>query len=316
MSKTIIISLFIVVALVIGSNLIVYNKVTEGYENQITSLSVKIDNLSSELQSEIASTNESLRSELEKERNRSNREIANVEQNVRRNIENLEEEFDSETSRLEQNLEDISGDLSDVSTSLEDKISDIRLRGSDFTNIVEDVVKAVVSVRTNTGQGSGVFFHRDGYIMTNRHVVENARSVIVVDYNGESYPVSIVGFARRSDLAVLKIDDDKSFNFLRFADSSNIRVGSRVIAVGNPLGLSFSVTEGIISATDRTIDNTGVKYIQTDVPINPGNSGGPLVNANKEIVGINTLILRDSEGIGFAIPADSAENIARLAVAG
>ncbi|MBU0628196.1 MAG: trypsin-like peptidase domain-containing protein, partial [Nanoarchaeota archaeon] len=144
--------------------------------------------------------------------------------------------------------------------------------------------------------------------------IEDASSVYVVDYDYNKYPVSIVGTASNVDLAVLKIEYNKTFDYLDFADSSDIRVGQRVIAVGNPLGLSFSVTEGIISSVNRVVDSTGIGYIQTDVPINAGNSGGPLINSNSKIVGINTFKLLDTEGLGFAIPADAAESIAEQAV--
>ena len=168
--------------------------------------------------------------------------------------------------------------------------------------IIDDVVKAVVSVQTDVGQGSGVFYSADGLLLTNRHVIDGANAVAVVDHKGNRYPVSLAAIANNADLAVLKVKSDKTFKYLRFASDAD--VGERVIAVGNPLGLSFTVTEGIVSAVDRVIDDTGIGYIQTDVSINPGNSGGPLVNAKKRIVGINTLKMKDSEGIGMAIPYD------------
>lgn len=199
-------------------------------------------------------------------------------------------------------------EITEKSSELENKLSEIDVESSDFSAIINDVVKAVVSVKTDVGQGSGVIYSEDGKLLTNKHVIEDASAVSVIDYQGNAYAVSLGGYANNADIAILKIDSNKKFNYLRFASDAD--VGERVIAVGNPLGLSFSVSEGIISALDRKIDDSGIGYIQTDVSINPGNSGGPLVNSQKRIVGLNTLKIKDSEGIGFAIPYDLIEKFA------
>ena len=133
-----------------------------------------------------------------------------------------------------------------------------------------------------------------------------------MDSKGNSFPATIVGTATSIDLAVLKID--ATVPFLTFANDADVKVGEKVIAVGSPLGLSFSVTQGIISAVNRKIDGTGIGYVQTDVSINPGNSGGPLVNNQKKIIGINTLKISDTEGLGFAIPASVAKSIGAQAI--
>jgi S1-C subfamily serine protease len=230
------------------------------------------------------------------------------------NFKKLETTINQETGKvkldLESQLKDVSTKFDEKSIELDDKISSINVQSSDFSGIIDDVIKGVVSVKTNKGSGSGVIYDQKGYILTNRHVIEDASSVFVVDYEGIRYPATIVAVANNVDLATLKIDKDLSFTALRFANDDEIRVGSKVIAVGNPLGLSFTVTEGIISSKKRMVE--GQIFIQTDVPINPGNSGGPIVNSRKRIVGINTFKFSNSEGLGFAIPSDVAKEFAEL----
>jgi S1-C subfamily serine protease len=218
------------------------------------------------------------------------------------NFEKLEQSVNQKTSAVKLDLE------SQLS-SVESKIADLNVRSSDFSVIAADVIKSVVSVRTDKGSGSGVIVTVDGVVLTNKHVVDGASRIVVTDHNKDVYRAVVVGVSRNSDLAVLRIDSDRLFRKLDFARSSDVQVGSRVIAVGNPLGLSFTVTEGIVSAVGRVIDASGVGYVQTDVPINPGNSGGPLVNSNKKVVGITTLKISNSEGLGFAVPSDVAEDV-------
>jgi S1-C subfamily serine protease len=139
--------------------------------------------------------------------------------------------------------------------------------------------------------------------MTNKHVIDGGAYVQAVDFDGVTHTATVVSVSSTADLAILKIDVT-GVESLSFASMGNVGVSDRVIAVGNPLGLSFTVTEGIVSALERQVDSTGIGYVQTDVPINPGNSGGPLVNVDKKVVGINTLGVIGYDGLGFAIPAD------------
>ncbi len=163
------------------------------------------------------------------------------------------------------------------------------------------------------GLGSGVIISKDGYILTNNHVVENADEIKVTLPNGaDEYTAKVVGTDPKSDIAVLKIDA-KDLPAITFADSDKIEVGDVVLAVGNPFGIGQTVTMGMISATGRA--SMGMEYedfLQTDAAINPGNSGGALVDAEGRLVGINTAILSRSggnQGIGFAIPSNMARNI-------
>jgi serine protease Do len=197
-------------------------------------------------------------------------------------------------------------------------------------NVFEKVHAAVVNIATTTlsynfwmqvipqqGQGTGFIIDKRGYILTNNHVVENAREITVTLSNGIKLPATLVGRDATSDLAVIKISGDNINEVVELGDSSDLQVGQKALAIGNPFGLGQTLTTGIISALNRSIiteDNTQIDdVIQTDAPINPGNSGGPLLNSNGEVIGINTSIFTTSggyQGIGFAIPINSAKEIA------
>jgi serine protease Do len=164
--------------------------------------------------------------------------------------------------------------------------------------------------RQTQGTGSGVIISADGYILTNNHVVEGAKEVTVTVGDKEEYKAEVVGRDPKTDLAVLKIKPKENLPAAQLGNSDQINVGDWVLAIGSPFGLSHTVTSGIVSAKGRVIgagpyDN----FIQTDASINPGNSGGPLFNMNGEVVGINTAILPYGQGIGFAIPINTAEQI-------
>jgi serine protease Do len=158
------------------------------------------------------------------------------------------------------------------------------------------------------GAGSGVIISPDGYILTNNHVVEGAREVFVTLADKQEYSAKIVGRDPKTDLAVLKIEPKASLPAATLGDSDKLQVGDWVLAIGNPFGLSHTVTLGIVSAKGRVIgEGPYDNFIQTDASINPGNSGGPLCNMRGEVVGINTAIIPQGQGIGFAIPIDTAK---------
>jgi serine protease Do len=157
------------------------------------------------------------------------------------------------------------------------------------------------------GAGSGVIISRDGYIVTNHHVVEGAKDITVTLADREEYKARIVGRDPKTDLAVLKIDPKEVLNAATLGNSEQLKVGEWVLAIGNPFGLSNTVTAGIVSAKGRIIGAGPYDdFIQTDASINPGNSGGPLFNLKGEVVGINTAIVPNGQGIGFAIPVNMA----------
>ncbi|MCF8061627.1 MAG: Do family serine endopeptidase [Deltaproteobacteria bacterium] len=160
------------------------------------------------------------------------------------------------------------------------------------------------------GAGSGVIISRDGYILTNNHVVEEAREVLVTLDDGRELEAEIVGLDPKTDLAVLKIEGGETLPGAAMGDSDGLRVGDYVMAIGNPFGLSHTVTSGIVSAKERVIGAGPYDaFIQTDASINPGNSGGPLFNMQGEVVGINTAIIARGQGIGFAIPVNTAKEL-------
>jgi serine protease Do len=173
---------------------------------------------------------------------------------------------------------------------------------------------AVVPVRA---LGSGVVLDKEGRILTNNHVVEYADSISVQFFDGSTKPAKLIGADPFSDLAVLQVDVPSDVPAANFGDSDSMRVGDWVVAIGSPQGLDWTVTAGIISAKHRGHvgegEATGLEdYIQTDAPINPGNSGGPLLNLDGQVIGINTLIVSQSngsEGLGFAIPASMVKSI-------
>jgi S1-C subfamily serine protease len=208
----------------------------------------------------------------------------------------------------------------------------------EFSKLSAAVLPSVVSVNTRTvrrgqvyhpffgiingqsqvvpGLGSGAIISKEGHVITNYHVVAGVNEVIITTNDNKKYPARILGAHRERDIALLKIEDKRNdFPALTFANSDLASVGQLVFAVGNPFGLSGTVTQGIISARDRHLSDGVLDYLQTDTVINPGNSGGPLVNIRGEIMGINVAIFRGDEnvrawqGIGLAIPANSAKTI-------
>ncbi|PWU47439.1 peptidase S1, partial [Micromonospora sp. S4605] len=205
------------------------------------------------------------------------------------------------------------------------------INGADLPRIAASVQDSVVSITTDSGEGSGVILTDDGYVLTNNHVVAAAggNSVRVVFADGKSAQARIVGTDPKTDLAVVKASGVSGLQPATFGDSDAMQVGDQVLALGSPLGLQGSVTAGILSARDRTIQagsgeqrqnpSQGASSIsgllQTDAPINPGNSGGALVNTRGEVIGINTAIATAGQGsgnigVGFAIPSNKAKDVA------
>ena len=170
----------------------------------------------------------------------------------------------------------------------------------------------LINMREKNGIGSGVIFSEDGYIVTNLHIL-SGNQVNVRLNNGKNYQATIIGIDKNTDIAVLKITSNDKLNPIDIADSENLRIGDRVLAIGNPYGIGISVSNGIISATGRDYGNPYLQLIQTDAAINPGNSGGALINENGNLIGINSKIFSKTgayQGIGFAIPSNLIVQIA------
>ena len=168
--------------------------------------------------------------------------------------------------------------------------------------------------RPSTAQslGTGVIIHPDGYVLTNEHVLHGATQIRVGLSDGREFDAELIGGDPSSDLAVVKLHTKDPLPQPKLGDSDGVMIGETVVAIGNPFGLNHTVTTGVLSATNRSIRGDGRDYhgfLQTDASINPGNSGGPLLNLDGEVIGINTAILGNAQGIGFAIPINRARRI-------
>lgn len=209
----------------------------------------------------------------------------------------------------------------------------------EFAKLSAAVLPSVVSINTKTlrrgqtawhpffglvsgrpqvipGLGSGAIISKEGHVITNYHVIADVSEVQVITNDNQKHNARILGASRERDIALLKIEGGKNnFPALSFADSDAAKVGQIVFAVGNPFGLSGTVTQGIISARDRHLSDSQMEYLQTDTVINPGNSGGPLVNIRGQMIGINVAIYRGDEnvrawqGVGLAVPANEAKGV-------
>jgi serine protease Do len=180
----------------------------------------------------------------------------------------------------------------------------------DTTALTQEFFGPFVREVPSQGQGSGVIFSEDGLVLTNNHVIEGAQVISVTLTDKRQFEARVVGRDPLSDLAVLKISADQALPAARMGDSDAVRIGEWVVAVGNPLGFSNSVTVGVLSARERSLTSELRDLLQTDAAINPGNSGGALVNVRGEVIGITTAIIRGAQGIGFAIPSNTAVRIA------
>ncbi|MFN3928190.1 MAG: S1C family serine protease [Thermoflexus sp.] len=193
--------------------------------------------------------------------------------------------------------------------------------------VVEQVGPAVVSIRPAgfprrrqafEPMGSGFFITPDGYLLTNSHVIRHIREPQVTLIDGRTFPARLIGEDPYTDLAVLRVEQRETFPAARLGDSSRLRLGQLVVAIGNPLGFHFTVSAGIISGLGRALQGPGGQIIediiQTDAALNPGNSGGPLVDSRGEVIGVCVATILGAENIAFAIPSHTAEWVAALLI--
>ncbi len=225
--------------------------------------------------------------------------------------------LDQRVTNTESNINTLTDNLIDTKSNLESTITTLNLKvgsigqemdllkasaSEDFSGIIENAVKGVVTIRTDVGQGTGFLITQDGYILTNAHVLVDAKKVQAITYEQEILEAEFIGYEGRLDIAVLKIPG--IFEELSLGDSDNIEIGEKVIAIGNPLGLQFSVSEGIVSGVHRIGPSQLEAYIQTDAALNPGNSGGPLIDKQGKVIGINNFKISGGESLGFALESN------------
>ena len=217
---------------------------------------------------------------------------------------------------ITENIMNLEQSLSQTQTGLQESQRELDLlkasAGEDFSGIVEEARKSVVTIKTASGQGTGFIINSDGYLVTNAHVLADeqgylAENIIAITYEKDTITAEFIGYDGELDIALLKISGD--YNRLRFGDSDDVQVGEKVIAIGNPLGLQFSVTEGIVSAIHRPGINNIEAYIQTDAALNPGNSGGPLINKQGKVIGINNFKISAGESLGFALESNYIKDV-------
>ena len=219
-------------------------------------------------------------------------------------ITDLKIETQSNINSLSEGLIETKSELESQLGIFQEEVDVLKASaGEDFSGIIESAVEGVVTIRTDVSQGTGFIIDKDGYIVTNYHVMQNAQAAMIITSDYDTHTVSLVGYNLDFDIALLKISG--TYNELELGDSNDVQVGERVIAIGNPLGLQFSVTQGIVSAVHRAIGtNKLAAYIQTDAALNPGNSGGPLINQKGEAIGINNFKAGNSESLGFALESN------------
>lgn len=273
-------------------------------KQEITALNRQLETKSQDLESSINHVDNKITGRI----NTFYSDYADFKGHLTGEVTTLKTDINTVSTQSQQQYQSLSGQLTEVATKseqLETQLSKLNFKDADFSNIIEDAIKSVVSVHTNKGVGSGVIVDDTGYVITNYHVLEGATGAAAITYDNEAHKMALAAFDKNLDLALIKIYNG-TFHEMDFGNSDSLRVGQSVLAIGNPGGLDFTVTEGIISAVNRKLD--GQTYIQTDVPINPGNSGGPLVDNLGRIAGINTKKMSEFEGVGFAIPSNIVED--------
>ena len=289
--KVLIIS--IVLLLVATSALIFYyNNEIDELNTELLLMNNKIVANLNQLGDDISSLNDNLTMEIDL---------------VDNNLRNFKTQNEGEINTLSNLIDEIEKQSEIQLGELKDELRNIRVKSKDFTAIIDDVLQSVVSVGTDKGLGSGAVIDDRGFIVTNFHVVNGANIIRILTYDNDVYDAALIGYDGAVDVAVLKVNAE--LEDMRFGDSDDVSIGERVIALGNPAGLSFSVTEGIVSAVNRKGPSDQEIYLQTDVPINPGNSGGPLVDINSRIIGINNFKAAGFEGLGFAIESNTVEEV-------
>lgn len=226
-------------------------------------------------------------------------------------ITHLQADTQSKLNELTENILHTKNSLETITSeigSMSEEFDELKASaGEDFSGIIEEAIKSVVTIKTDISQGTGFIIDSDGYIVTNYHVIAGAKQAGIFTYEGGTHTTSLIGYNSKYDIALLSIKGN--YDELELADSDDIQIGEKVIAIGNPLGLQFSVSEGIVSAIHRPGINEIKAYIQTDAALNPGNSGGPLINKKGKVIGINNFKIGGGESLGFALESNYIKDI-------
>ncbi|MEK6918521.1 MAG: trypsin-like peptidase domain-containing protein [Nanoarchaeota archaeon] len=230
-----------------------------------------------------------------------NKQISNA---LNESINEIKKTIATNSLDAQTKISDLSNALVQTQSTIKAEINILKAHTTDdFSGVIEQSIVSVLSIKTDVGQGTGFVIAKvngESYIVTNAHVLEGGRYTQIIDSNKNSEYAELVGYDQKMDVALLRVQT--TYEPLEL--NKEPKVGEKVIAIGNPLGLSFSVTQGIISSLDRQVSSSPARYIQTDVALNPGNSGGPLIDQDGKVVGINNFKVGEAENIGFALPAE------------
>jgi len=222
-------------------------------------------------------------------------------------LKSIRDEYQTRMQTLLKSVEKIEKESNVKLDDLKKQLQDVSKQPGDFADVIDKALNSIISVTTDQALGSGALISAQGHIVTNNHVVDGARTISITLRSGKVVPAQLIYKTAEYDIAFLKIAGD-NHPFLEFYDSDLLRAGEKVVALGNPAGLQFSATQGIISATHRSIA-TFRDVIQIDVAINTGSSGGPLINKYGRIIGITSFKIKGQENLGFAIPSNAVKNL-------
>lgn len=290
-------------------------RLTAEYDTKITGLATTLKQTEGALRYYIKDSNDALKGDI-------NGKITSLGKTVSDTRAALFNEIEDTRTTTQQSFQQLSGRLNETEKQSQERLDElsanlktIRLASKDFSALVPEVLPAIVSIRVTADSGarmgSGAFTDDRGYVVTNEHVIRNATSITLKTADGASYAARVVAFDVNADIAVLATDvpSPHTLAFARY-----VNVGEKVIALGSPAGLEFTVTEGIVSRTN-ILNAFNVKLVQTDAAVNQGSSGGPLLNIAGEIIGITSSKRMDLENVGFAIHADTARTLSEGMIA-
>lgn len=297
--------LFLVSGMFLGFQQYQFLKVKQDYTGHLSALEQDLRTLRQQWSSDIVAVNKGLADQKAV--------LDQKIESVTTTNQGVIEQLTAVKTESEQSLLDLTSQLQNVESKnteqLQDIVSRIGASQQDFSLVIENALPSVVSINTVRGKGSGIIISEDGYVVTNYHVVEETAHLSATTSNRQEHALRIVGVDPATDVAVLQFDDHSRQRKIEVRESGDVRAGERVFAIGNPLGLDFSVTEGIVSSS-RRVGGGGITYIQSDISINPGNSGGPLIDSQGRMIGMNTLKVAGVDGLGFSLPSSMVISVA------